>query len=146
MAQQSYYWAYESESQVIQMCLSLCYPGQNNCVGSHRIFPTQGSNPGLPYCGRILYQLSHREAQEYWSGQPIPSPVDLPNPGIKPGLLNCRQNLYQLSYVLSHWACTQKTIIQKDTCSPIFIAALYNCQDMQATQMFTRLGEWVKEL
>ena len=25
-----------------------------------------------------------REAQEYWSGQPIPSPVDLPNPGIKP--------------------------------------------------------------
>ena len=26
-----------------------------------------------------------REAQEYWSGWPIPSPVDLPNPGIKPG-------------------------------------------------------------
>ena len=23
------------------------------------------------------------EAQEYWSGQPIPSPVDLPDPGIK---------------------------------------------------------------
>ena len=23
--------------------------------------------------------------QEYWSGQPIPSPADLPNPGIKPG-------------------------------------------------------------
>ena len=22
---------------------------------------------------------------EYWSGQPIPSPGDLPNPGIKPG-------------------------------------------------------------
>ena len=26
-----------------------------------------------------------REAQEYWSGQPNPSPVDLPNPGIEPG-------------------------------------------------------------
>ena len=26
-----------------------------------------------------------REAQEYWSGQSIPSPVDLPNPGIEPG-------------------------------------------------------------
>ena len=26
-----------------------------------------------------------REAQEYWSGQPIPSPADLPNPGIEPG-------------------------------------------------------------
>ena len=24
------------------------------------------------------------EAQEYWSGKPIPSPVDLPNPGIEP--------------------------------------------------------------
>ena len=26
-----------------------------------------------------------REAQEYWSGYPIPSPGDLPNPGIEPG-------------------------------------------------------------
>ena len=24
------------------------------------IFPTQGLNPGLPHCGRILYQLSHQ--------------------------------------------------------------------------------------
>ena len=24
------------------------------------------------------------EAQEYWSGKPIASPVDLPNPGIEP--------------------------------------------------------------
>ena len=28
------------------------------------IFPTQGSNPGLPHCRWILYHLSHREAQE----------------------------------------------------------------------------------
>jgi len=27
------------------------------------IFSTQGLNPGLPHCGRILYQLSHREAK-----------------------------------------------------------------------------------
>ena len=27
-----------------------------------------------------------REVQEYWSGQPILSPADLPNPGIKPGV------------------------------------------------------------
>ena len=26
-----------------------------------------------------------REAQESWSGQPIPSPADLPDPGIEPG-------------------------------------------------------------
>ena len=24
------------------------------------IFPTQGLNPGLPHCGQILYQLSHK--------------------------------------------------------------------------------------
>ena len=41
---------------------------------------------------------SHGEAQKYWSGQPIPSPVYLPDPGIEPGLLNCRRILYQLSY------------------------------------------------
>ena len=32
------------------------------------IFPNQGLNPGLQYCKQILYQLSHREAQEYCSG------------------------------------------------------------------------------
>ena len=39
-------------------------PGQNSGVGSlsllQGIFPTQGSNPGLPYCKWILYQLSHQ--------------------------------------------------------------------------------------
>ena len=40
-------------------------PGQNTEVGSHSlfqgIFPTQGLNPGLPYCRRIFfYHLSHQ--------------------------------------------------------------------------------------
>ena len=39
-------------------------PEQNTGVGSHSplkgIFPTQGSNPGLPHCRWILYQLSHK--------------------------------------------------------------------------------------
>ena len=39
-------------------------PGQNTGVGSlsllQGIFPTQGSNPGLLHCRRILYQLSHK--------------------------------------------------------------------------------------
>ena len=46
-------------------------PGQNTGVGSlsllQGIFPTQGSNPGLPHCRWILYQLSHQgnpKAQE----------------------------------------------------------------------------------
>ena len=39
-------------------------PSQNTGVGSlfllQGIFPTQGSNPGLPHCRRILYQLNHQ--------------------------------------------------------------------------------------
>ena len=41
-------------------------PGQNTGVGSlsllQGIFPSEGSNPGLPCCGQILYQLSHQES------------------------------------------------------------------------------------
>ena len=42
--------------------------GQNTGVGSRSllqgIFPTQGSNPGLSHCRRILYQLSHKEVPQ----------------------------------------------------------------------------------
>ena len=59
-----------SEVQVTQSCLILqpmdCpwdSPGQNTGVGSlsllQGIFPTWGSNPGLPHCKRILLQLNH---------------------------------------------------------------------------------------
>ena len=38
-------------------------PGKSTEVGCHAllqgIFSTQGSNPGLPHCSRILYHLSH---------------------------------------------------------------------------------------
>ena len=41
-------------------------PGQNTRVGSFSllqgIFPTQGSNPGLPHCRQILYQLRLKES------------------------------------------------------------------------------------
>jgi len=40
--------------------------GQNTGVGSlsllQGIVPAQGSNPGLPHCRRICYQLSHKES------------------------------------------------------------------------------------
>ena len=39
-------------------------PGKNSGVDSHSllqgIFPTQGSNPGLPHCGQILFHLSYQ--------------------------------------------------------------------------------------
>ena len=59
--------------KVTKSCPTLCdpmdynpwnSPGQNTGVGSlsllQGIFLTQGSNPGLPHCRQILYQLSHQ--------------------------------------------------------------------------------------
>ena len=61
--------------KVAQLCLTLCDPmdytcsprnslGQNTGVGSlsllQGIFPTQGSNLGLPHYRWILYQLGHK--------------------------------------------------------------------------------------
>ena len=63
--------------KVTQSCLTLSDPMdytvhgilQARILGSlsllQGIFPTQGSNPGLPHCGRILYQLSHKEALSF---------------------------------------------------------------------------------
>ena len=72
-----------------QAPLSMGFSRQGYC-GSHSllqgIFQTQGLNPGLLHCRRFFTSWSSREAQEYWSGKPIPSPWDLPNRGIKPGL------------------------------------------------------------
>ena len=54
-------------------------PRQNTGVGSlsllQGIFPTQGSNPGLPHCRRILYQLSHQESPRIleWVADPFSS-------------------------------------------------------------------------
>ena len=45
-------------------CNPMDYTDQNTRVGSlsllQAIFPTQGSNPGLPHCRWILYQLSYQ--------------------------------------------------------------------------------------
>ena len=37
------------------------------------IFPTQGSNPGLPHCRQILYQLSHQGSPQRHSPDGISS-------------------------------------------------------------------------
>ena len=69
----------KSESEVSQLCPALHdphglqptrllrpwdFPGKSTGVGCHfllqGIFPTQGSNPGLPPCRQMLYHLSHQ--------------------------------------------------------------------------------------
>ena len=45
-------------------------PGQKTGLGClsllQVIFPTQGSNPGLPNCRQILYQWSHTLTKKYF--------------------------------------------------------------------------------
>ena len=54
-------------------------PGKNTGVGCHfllqRIFPTQGSNPGLPHCRQILCHLSHQGSPRIleWVAYPFSS-------------------------------------------------------------------------
>ena len=68
----------EVKVKVAQSCPTLCdpmdcspwnSPGQNTGVHSlsllQGIFPTQGSNPGLPQCRWILYQLSYKGSPMY---------------------------------------------------------------------------------
>ena len=69
----------KKESEVVQLCPTLCDPmgcslpdssihgifqGRNTGVCSHSflqgIFPTQGSNLGLPHCRKALNCLSHQ--------------------------------------------------------------------------------------
>ena len=63
-------------------------------MGSHSllqgIFPAQGSNPGLPHCRQILYQLRPQNTGV--------SSLSFPAQELNWGLLHCRQILYQLSY------------------------------------------------
>ena len=105
------------------------FPCQNTGAGSHShlqgIFPAQGSNPGLPHCRRILYQLSYKGSPKIswfhviWkslscvqlSETPWSSPGQntgvgnlsllqgiFPNQGSNPGFPHCRLILYQLSH------------------------------------------------
>ena len=81
-------WAPPFEGRSIKECVDFCHtesesrsvvsdslwphglyrlwnsPGRNTGVGSlsllQGIFPIQWSNPGLPHCRQILYQLSHK--------------------------------------------------------------------------------------
>ena len=84
-----------------QAPLSMDSPGKNTRVGCHAllqgIFSTQGSNPGLPHCRWILYQLSNEgnprtlewvaypfsrgriaACKKFWMSALMPAPMRLP--------------------------------------------------------------------
>ena len=85
--------------KVIQLCPTLCGPMDYTV---HRILQarilewvaspfSRGSSQPRAWtqvsciAGGFFTSWATREAQEYWSGLPIPSPASLPGPGIKPG-------------------------------------------------------------
>ena len=77
-------------------------PGANAGVGCHAllqgIFLTQGSNPGLLHCRKILNRLSHQGSPRILEWVAYPSPGVLPTQESNRSLLHCRRILYQLSY------------------------------------------------
>ena len=64
-----------------------------------RIFPTQGSNPGLLHGRQTLYHLSHQGSPKN-TGVGCHSLLQeiFPTQGLNLGLLHCRQTLYHLSH------------------------------------------------
>ena len=84
-------------------------PGQNTGVGSlsllQGIFPTQGSNPGLPYCRWILYWLSHRGSLRIleWVAYRFSSGSSWPRNGIR---VSCIAGRF-----FTNWASREAPII-----------------------------------
>ena len=70
-------------------------PGKNTRVGCHALL--QGSSQPRDWtqvsltAGRFFTIWATREAQEYWSGQLLPSPGDLPDQESSWGLWHCRR-------------------------------------------------------
>ena len=85
----------ESESRSVVRLFAI--PGTTQPMEFSRIlervafpFPRGSSHPRdrtqvSRITGGFFTSWATREAQEYWSGQPLPSPAGLPNSGIEPG-------------------------------------------------------------
>ena len=107
-----------THAKSLQSCLILCDPTGCSLPGSfvHGILQARilewiamPSSRGSPQ-PRDQIQVSHiaygffiiwatRKAQEYWSGWPIPSPVDLPHPGIQPGSPGFPYNISHIHFL-----------------------------------------------
>ena len=78
----------------------------------------------------------------------MPSPGDLPNPRIKPLMSPVLQVdslplSYQGSSLLGIYP--DKTLIQNDTCTPMFIAALFTIAKTWKQHKCPSVNEWIKK-
>ena len=123
---------------------------KNTRVGSSSliqgIFPTQRSNPGLLHCRWILYHLSHREAQEYWSILEYQSLSLLqgifPTQESKWSLLHCRWILYQLSYLGSPSRREARVKLSISSLCRVFFRINFSCcdRDPKLPQLYSHPG------
>ena len=101
-------------------------PGKNSGVGCHTllqgIFPTQGSN-------------LHLLCLLHWQARSLP----LAPPG-KPHKLSYDPIIPLLDMY------PEKTIIEKDTCTPMFIAALFIIAKTWKQPRYSSTDEWIKKL
>ena len=86
---------------------------QNTGVGSlsllQGIFPSQGSNPGLPHCRQILYQLSHKRSPRIleWVAYPFSSRSSQPR--------NQTRVSYTAGRFFTNWAIREAPILMSIT-------------------------------
>ena len=117
-------------------------PGQNPGVGSlsllQGIFPTQGSNPGLPHCGQILYQLSHKGSPRIleWVDYPFSRGSSRP------------RNRTEVSCMAGESPAMIKNHlkIERDMCTPVFITALFIIARTWKQPRCPSADEWMRKL
>ena len=103
-------------------------PGLNTGMGSpsllQGVFPTQGSNPGLPYCGQILYHLSHKGSPRILECSLSLLQQIFPTQESNRGLLHCSWIFfYQLSYQES-----LRPVSSKNHITESYVSALFHMQ------------------
>ena len=103
-------------------------PGKSTRIGCHfllqGVIPTWRSNPGLPHCRQILYQLNHSSVQfscsvvsdSLWPHEPqhATTPCPSPTPGVYPN-----------PYPLSRWChpTTSSSVVPFSSCPQSFPAS-----------------------
>ena len=121
--------------------------GQNTEVGSlslfQGIFPTQGSNPGLPHCRWILYQLSQKWSPRIlvWVAYPFSSGSSWPRNStrvsciagrffIKWGIREAKSLPKRLNLYPQHYLCPHKNMHIN-----IYSSFVHNCHNLEATDI-----------
>ena len=98
--------------------------------------------------------------QEHWSELPCPPPGDLPDPGIKPASpappASQADSLHRATAEAPKLWCDpvipllgmypEKTVIEKDKCTPVFFAALFIIAMTWKQPRCLSTDEWIKKL